>query len=130
VRRRRADVDRRTFLRLAAAGLSSAFLPLGQLGCAQMHLAAARRERRLPTPDVPYTPVEDWYYVSIVDAYHADLDRYRLKIGGIVDNGLSLSVPCAPHELRERRRSPSRSRASAIRPRAASSARASSAGCA
>ena len=92
MRRRRADVDRRTFLRLAAAGLSSAFLPLSQLGCAET-ISQQRGATTLPTPEVPYTRVEDWYYVSIVDPYKADLDRYRLKIEGIVDNGLSLSVP-------------------------------------
>lgn len=52
----------------------------------------------LPTPDAPFTPVDAWYYVSIVDPYEADLDRYRLKVAGIVDHGLSLSVP----ELRAR----------------------------
>ncbi len=94
VRARRDDVNRRTFLRLAAAGLSSAFIPLGQIGqigCSQQ-LAQQGPARTLPTPNVPYTRVEDWYYVSIVDPYKADLAKYRLKIAGIVDHGLSLSV--------------------------------------
>jgi DMSO/TMAO reductase YedYZ molybdopterin-dependent catalytic subunit len=92
VRGRGDDVTRRTFLRLAAAGLSSAFGPLAQLGCTQM-LSQQRASSTAPTPEAPYTPTSDWYYVSIVDPYRADLARYRLKIGGIVDNGLSLSVP-------------------------------------
>ncbi len=97
MRARRDELNRRVFLRLAAAGLSSAFLPLSQLGCAQM-ISQQRASSSAPTPDAPYTRVEDWYYVSIVDPYRADLARYRLKIGGIVDNGLSFSVP----ELRSR----------------------------
>jgi DMSO/TMAO reductase YedYZ molybdopterin-dependent catalytic subunit len=92
VRARRDDVNRRTFLRLAAAGLTSAFGPLSQIGCAQT-LAQQFQAATLPTPAAPYTRTEDWYYVSIVDAYKADLDRYRLKIEGIVDHGLSISVP-------------------------------------
>jgi DMSO/TMAO reductase YedYZ molybdopterin-dependent catalytic subunit len=56
-------------------------------------LSQQRASSTAPMPGHPYTPVEDWYYVSIVDPYHADLERYRLKIGGIVDNGLSYSVP-------------------------------------
>jgi len=32
-------------------------------------------------------------YVSIVDPAPRDLEHYRLKIGGIVENGLSISVP-------------------------------------
>jgi DMSO/TMAO reductase YedYZ molybdopterin-dependent catalytic subunit len=103
VRARRDDVNRRTFLRLAAAGLSSAFAPLGALTAATSAACSAmisqqRGTLTLPTPDVPYTRVEDWYFVSFVDAYAADLDRYRLKIAGIVDQGLSFSVP----ELRTR----------------------------
>jgi DMSO/TMAO reductase YedYZ molybdopterin-dependent catalytic subunit len=92
VRGRGDDVTRRTFLRLAAAGLSSAFGPLGQLGCTQK-LTQQRPSAIAPFPSTPFTPTDDWYVVSIVDAYHADLERYRLKIGGIVDQGLSLSVP-------------------------------------
>lgn len=86
------DVTRRKFFRLAAAGLTSAFAPLGQLGCTQK-ISQERPSSAAPLPGSPYTRIEDWYYVSIVDPYHADLDRYRLKIGGIVDHGLSLSVP-------------------------------------
>jgi DMSO/TMAO reductase YedYZ molybdopterin-dependent catalytic subunit len=111
VRARRDDVNRRTFLRLAAAGLSSAFAPLGALtaaasaaaagtstGACSAMLSQQRGTFTLPTPDAPYTRVEDWYYVSFVDAFTADLEKYRLKIAGIVDNGLSFSVP----ELRTR----------------------------
>jgi DMSO/TMAO reductase YedYZ molybdopterin-dependent catalytic subunit len=79
-------------LRLAAAGLSSAFGPLGVLGCTQK-LTQQRPSGTAPLPGTPFTPIDDWYVVSFLDAYHADLDRYRLKIGGIVDNGLSISVP-------------------------------------
>jgi DMSO/TMAO reductase YedYZ molybdopterin-dependent catalytic subunit len=92
VRARRDDVNRRTFLRLAAAGLSSAFIPLAELGCAKK-LSQQLGASTTPTPDQPFTRTADWYYVSIVDPYEADLERYRLKIGGIVDNGLSISVP-------------------------------------
>jgi DMSO/TMAO reductase YedYZ molybdopterin-dependent catalytic subunit len=56
-------------------------------------LSQQRASSSAPMPGRPYTRVEDWYYVSIVDPYRADLERYRLKIGGIVDQGLSLSVP-------------------------------------
>jgi DMSO/TMAO reductase YedYZ molybdopterin-dependent catalytic subunit len=96
VRARRDDVNRRTFLRLAAAGLSSAFVPLGALGAlgaCSAQVSQQRGARSLPTPDAPFTSVDDWYYVSIVNPYEADLERYRLKVAGIVDNGLSLSVP-------------------------------------
>jgi DMSO/TMAO reductase YedYZ molybdopterin-dependent catalytic subunit len=92
VRRRRDDVNRRTFLRLAAAGLSSAFIPLAELGCAKK-LSQQLGASSTPTPEAPFTRTDDWYYVSIVDPANADLERYRLKIGGIVDNGLSISVP-------------------------------------
>lgn len=95
VRGRDDDVTRRLFLRLAAAGLSSAFLPLsqlGQLGCTQQ-LSQQRASSSAPMPGSPYTRTDDWYYVSIVDPYKADLEKYRLKIGGIVDDGLSISVP-------------------------------------
>lgn len=88
-------MTRRRFLRLAAAGLSSAIYPLGSfgpLGCAQQ-LSQERASSRGPLPKAPFTATADWYYVSLVDAYHADLARYRLKVGGIVDDGLSLSVP-------------------------------------
>ena len=95
MRGRRDDVTRRTFLRLAAAGLSSAFGPLAQLGlsgCTQK-LTQQRPSATAPLPGTPFTSIADWYVVNFLDAYHADLDRYRLKIGGIVDNGLSISVP-------------------------------------
>jgi DMSO/TMAO reductase YedYZ molybdopterin-dependent catalytic subunit len=92
VRPRRDDVNRRTFLRLAAAGLTSAFVPLGQLGCAKK-LSQQLGASSTPTPEQPFTRVDDWYYVSIVDPAPRDLEHYRLKIGGIVDNGLSISVP-------------------------------------
>jgi len=43
-------------------------------------------------PGAPYTSIDDWYYVSIVDPYRADLEKYRLKVAGIVDHGLSESI--------------------------------------
>lgn len=89
VRSRRPDVERRTFLRLAAAGLSSAFAPLA--ACTQQ-ISQQRASSTAPLPGSPYTRNEDWYYVSIVDPYKADLAKYRLKIGGLVDEGLSLSI--------------------------------------
>ena len=92
VRQRRDDVNRRTFLRLAAAGLTSAFAPLAHIGCTQQ-LSQQRPSSTAPLPGSPYTPLDDWYYVSIVDPFKADLEKYRLKIGGIVDHGLSISVP-------------------------------------
>lgn len=85
VRSRSDDVRRRTFLRLAAAGLTSAF------ACTQQ-LSQQRASGSAPLPGVPYTRNEDWYYVSIVDPYKADLAKYRLKIGGLVDEGLSISI--------------------------------------
>ena len=85
VRRLTDDVKRRTFLRLFAAGLTSA------LACTQK-ISQQRASNTAPLPGAPYTRNEDWYYVSIVDPYEADLARYRLKIGGLVEDGLSLSV--------------------------------------
>ena len=106
VRSRRPDVERRTFLRLAAAGLSSAFAPLA--ACTQQ-ISQQRASSTAPLPGSPYTRNEDWYYVSIVDPYEADLAKYRLKIGGLVDDGLSLSIDalrtsfqCAPAGIENR----------------------------
>ena len=82
-------VSRRTFARLAAAGLSSALLPLS--GCAQK-LGQQRGSTHRPTPDEPLTPTEAWYFQSVQGAYEADLERYRLKVVGLVDRELSLSV--------------------------------------
>ena len=82
-------VSRRTFARLAAAGLSSALFPLS--GCAQK-LGQQRGTTHLPTPNQPLTAPEDWYFQSVQGAYEADLDRYRLKVAGLVDEELSLSV--------------------------------------
>jgi len=65
-RARGDDVDRRTFLRLAAAGLSSAFVPLAAGAC-RAQWSQQRGANVLPTPDAPFA--------------------------GIVDHGLSLSVP-------------------------------------
>jgi DMSO/TMAO reductase YedYZ molybdopterin-dependent catalytic subunit len=82
-------VTRRTFARLAAAGLSSALFPLS--GCAQK-LGQQRGTTHWPTPDEPLTPTDAWYFQSVQGAYEADLERYRLKVVGLVDRELSLSV--------------------------------------
>lgn len=77
-------------MRLAAAGLSSALWPLA--GCAKQ-LGQNRGTTHRPTPEMPLTPRGEWYFQSLVGAYEADLERYRLKIDGLVDRELSLSVP-------------------------------------
>jgi DMSO/TMAO reductase YedYZ molybdopterin-dependent catalytic subunit len=79
---------RRTFIRLAAAGLGSAMLPL--VGCAR-RIGQEVGARVLPTPDAPYTPPADWYQMSIQGAYEADRASYRLEVGGVCDRALSLS---------------------------------------
>lgn len=88
-------VTRRTLLRLAAAGLGSAFAPL--LGCVQK-VGQGRPSTHWPTLDAPLTPVDDWYFFAIQGAYEADLERYRLAMGGLVDRSLTLTVD----DLRER----------------------------
>jgi DMSO/TMAO reductase YedYZ molybdopterin-dependent catalytic subunit len=84
-----ASVDRRTLMRLAAAGLASALAPLG--GCARP-FGQPRGTTHQPTPDAPMTPVDAWYSMSITGAYEADLASYRLKINGAVDDSLELSI--------------------------------------
>jgi DMSO/TMAO reductase YedYZ molybdopterin-dependent catalytic subunit len=84
-----ASLDRRTFMRLAAAGLSSALAPLA--ACAR-GIGQKDGTDHLPTPDAPYTPVDDWYSMSITGAYEADRASWRLKLGGAVDDGLELSL--------------------------------------
>lgn len=84
-------VDRRKFMRLAAAGLSSALVPLSELGCAKQ-VGHQVGTRHFPTPDEPLTPVQAWYKMSILGAYEADRETYRLKIGGVADKSLSLSL--------------------------------------
>jgi DMSO/TMAO reductase YedYZ molybdopterin-dependent catalytic subunit len=80
-------VDRRTFMRLAAAGLGSAVLPLA--GCARP-IGQASGATRPPTPDAPLTPAESWFRVSIQGAYEADRQSYRLLVGGVCDRSLTL----------------------------------------
>jgi DMSO/TMAO reductase YedYZ molybdopterin-dependent catalytic subunit len=82
------SVNRRTLMRLAAAGLSSALFPLA--GCVKK-LGQPRDARSLPTPDAPFTKPEDFYAMSIQGAYEADRASYRLKVAGVCDRGLSLS---------------------------------------
>lgn len=75
-------------MRLAAAGLSSA---LGPLSCAKQ-VGQQIGTTHYPTPDEPLTPVAAWYKMSILGAYEADRAKYRLKIGGVADRSLSLSL--------------------------------------
>ncbi len=84
-----ATVDRRTLMRLAAAGLASALAPLG--ACARPFGQPHGTTHR-PTPEAPMTPVDAWYSMSITGAYEADLRGYRLKIGGDVDDFTELSI--------------------------------------
>jgi sulfite oxidase len=90
-------VTRRKLLRLAAAGLSSALSPLG-VGCAQK-IGHQRGAGRLPTPNQPFTPTDDWYFVAVQGAYAADLERYRLQVGGVADRELSSSVATLREEF-------------------------------
>lgn len=81
-------VDRRTFMRLTTAGLSSALLPL--VSCAKQ-IGQPVGATGYPTPKSPLTPTAAWYQMSIQGAYDADRETYRLKIGGVADRALSLS---------------------------------------
>lgn len=81
-------VSRRTFMRLAAAGLGSAIAPLA--GCAQQ-VGQQYPVIGFPTPEEPLTRPDDWYFMAIQGAYEADLASYRLKIGGVCERALSLS---------------------------------------
>ena len=90
------SVDRRTFLRLAASGLSSALVPL--LGCV-VPVGNVRETTHWPTPDEPLTPREAWYFFAIQEAAQADLASYRLDVGGLVREPLSLSVQQLQEEL-------------------------------
>jgi DMSO/TMAO reductase YedYZ molybdopterin-dependent catalytic subunit len=89
-------VSRRKFMRLAAAGLSSALAPLG--GCAQP-IGQQRGTSHFPIPSRPLTPTESWYWMAIQGSYETDLASYRLKIGGVADRALELSVPTLRAEL-------------------------------
>jgi DMSO/TMAO reductase YedYZ molybdopterin-dependent catalytic subunit len=82
------DVNRRKFMRLAAAGLSSALAPLS---CAKQ-VGQQIGTSHYPTPKRPLTPVAAWYKMSILGAYEADRAKYRLKVGGVADVDLSLSL--------------------------------------
>jgi DMSO/TMAO reductase YedYZ molybdopterin-dependent catalytic subunit len=82
------EVNRRKFMRLAAAGLSSA---LGPLACAKQ-VGQQVGTTHFPTAGRPLTPVEAWYKMSLLGAYEADRARYRLKVGGVADRALSLSL--------------------------------------
>src|SRR5262249_48342887 len=81
-------VRRRTFMRLAAAGLTSALFPLA--ACTQP-IGQQRPTRHLPTPSKPLTEPNDWYSMAIQGAYEVDLKGYRLNIGGMVEQALTLS---------------------------------------
>jgi DMSO/TMAO reductase YedYZ molybdopterin-dependent catalytic subunit len=82
------STSRRTFMRLAAAGLSSALIPLSS--CARP-IGESHPTRQFPSPEEPLTRPEDWYIMAIQGAYEADLKGYRLKVGGLCENGLHLS---------------------------------------
>ena len=89
-------VRRRTFLRLAAAGLSSAWLPV--LGCVEP-VGVTRGTTHWPTPDAPLTPRDAWYFFAIQEAVAADLASYRLDVGGLVNEPQSLSIADLRAEL-------------------------------
>ena len=89
-------VNRRKFMRLATAGLSSALVPL--VGCARQ-IGQQRGSTHYPTPSDPLTPIAAWYYMSIQGAYEADEARYRLKMGGVTEHALSLSVAALRDEF-------------------------------
>lgn len=82
------STSRRTFMRLAAAGLSSALFPLH--GCARP-IGEQLPTRQYPSPEEPLTEPEDWYRMAIQGAYEVDLEGYRLKVVGLCDKELSLS---------------------------------------
>lgn len=82
------SVSRRTFMRLAAAGLQSALVPLA--ACSKQ-VGQQRSALVFPSPEEPLTRPSDWYFMAVVGAHEADLASYRLKVGGICGNGLSLS---------------------------------------
>ncbi len=84
--------SRRTFLKLANAGLASALVPLAQsAGCARP-VGVNVGTTQLPLPESPLTPTEAWYDVSLTGTYRADLARYRFRVAGLVERPLSLSV--------------------------------------
>jgi DMSO/TMAO reductase YedYZ molybdopterin-dependent catalytic subunit len=83
-------------MRLAAAGLSSALLPLA--GCAKQ-VGQQRPVFAYPTPEDPLTLPKDWYFMAIQGTYAADLEHYRLKVGGVCERALSLSDHALRHEL-------------------------------
>ncbi|MFT3772132.1 MAG: molybdopterin-dependent oxidoreductase [Minicystis sp.] len=80
------SVRRRTLLRLLAAGLGSAAVPLA---CARP-IGQQRGMKQRPTPDAPLTPPPAWYAMAIQGAYAADRASYRLAVGGMCDRALSL----------------------------------------
>lgn len=83
------QVSRRTLLRLAAAGLTSAAFPL--VGCTGEG-DQVRASRHRPSPDSPLTPTPAWYFVALNGAYEADLARWRLHIGGVSRKSRDLSL--------------------------------------
>jgi DMSO/TMAO reductase YedYZ molybdopterin-dependent catalytic subunit len=87
-------ISRRTFVRLAAAGLSSAGLQLA--GCVEEPVT--RGTGHLPTPEAPFTPNSDWYFVALQGAYEVDMANYRLRLGGLVEEPVDLSL----QQLRDR----------------------------
>src|SRR5262245_66047741 len=93
------SVKRRTLLRLMAAGLGSAALPLA--ACARK-IGQERGMTQRPTPDAPLTPTQAWYEMAIQGAYEADRRSYRLEVGGMCDRALSLGDGALRGELEAR----------------------------
>jgi DMSO/TMAO reductase YedYZ molybdopterin-dependent catalytic subunit len=82
-------VDRRTFMKLAAAGLSSAAVHL--TACVEGG-PLTRASRHRPTPSNPLTRTDDWYFVALTGAYQADLRSHRLHVGGRTRHTLALTT--------------------------------------
>jgi len=90
------SVSRRTFMRLAAAGLQSALVPLA--ACSKQ-VGQQRQVLAFPSPEAPLTNPADWYFMAVVGAYESDLVSYRLKVGGICGRALTLSNEAMRTEL-------------------------------
>ncbi len=88
--------DRRTFMKLLAAGLSSA---LGALGACARKIGQVAPTTQYPTPEMPLTPPEAWYSVSLTGAYEGDVSRYRLLVGGAVRRAQALNLATLRREF-------------------------------
>lgn len=90
-------ISRRTFIRLAAAGLSSAAVSL--TACVEEDAGVATTH--FPTPGEPMTPNGDWYFVAMKGAYEADRRNYRLRVGGRVTHARDYRLDELRAELAE-----------------------------